>query len=92
MRHKIDECKAYFLSAESIAVFKLLLFRGKDLVDLERLVAVRGNGLDVAYVRRWITEMMGEEDERVVRWDALTESRFLTVGAAPDNGRDPADV
>ncbi len=58
----------FFLSAEALAVFKLLFFRGKDLVDLERLVAVRDD-LDHAYVRRWIVDMMGEEDDRVRRWD-----------------------
>jgi len=60
----------WFLSAEAIAVFKLLFFRGKDLVDLERLVAVRPD-LDHTYIRRAIVGMMGEEDERVQRWDAL---------------------
>ncbi|HEX7477021.1 MAG TPA: hypothetical protein VF331_04395 [Polyangiales bacterium] len=62
----------YFLSAEAIAVFKLLFFRGKDLVDLERLVAVRSE-LDHAYVRRWIVDMMGEDDERVRRWDVIVQ-------------------
>lgn len=62
----------WFLSAEAIAVFKLLFFRGKDLVDLERLVAVRDE-LDHAYVRRWIVDMMGEDDERIRRWDALVQ-------------------
>ena len=76
VRHAIDGNQAWFLSAESIAVFKLLFFRGKDLVDLERLIAVRGESLDVAYVRRWIVEMMGEDDARVVRWDALTQARL----------------
>lgn len=61
----------WFLSAEAIAVFKLLFFRGKDRVDLERLAAVSGARLDHAYVRRWIVEMMGEDDERVQRWDAI---------------------
>lgn len=61
----------WFLSAEAIAVFKLLFFRGKDIVDLERLVAVRGADLDVEYVRGHIVEMMGENDERVSRWDAI---------------------
>lgn len=69
----------WFLSAEAIAVFKLLFFRGKDRVDLERLVAVRPE-LDRAYVRRWIVEMMGEADERVAAWDALVE-RFGAVGS-----------
>src|SRR5262249_35358587 len=38
-----------FLSAEAIALFKLLFFRGKDRVDLERLVAAYPL-LDRAYV------------------------------------------
>lgn len=62
----------WFLSAEAIAVFKLLFFRGKDVVDLERLVAANAE-LDHAYVRRWIVDMMGEDDPRVERWDDLVQ-------------------
>jgi len=62
----------WFLSAEALTVFKLIFFRGKDLVDLERLVAVRPE-LDRAYVRRWIVEMMGEDDERTRRWDEIVQ-------------------
>jgi hypothetical protein len=65
----------WFLSAEALAVYKLLYFRGKDIVDLERLVAVAGPDLDHGYVRRWIVDMMGEEDERVGRWDDIV-TRF----------------
>lgn len=72
---EVDGWRGRFLSAEAIAVFKLLFFRGKDLVDLERLVAVRAGRLDTAYVRRWIVEMMGETDPRVVRWDEVV-ARF----------------
>lgn len=67
----VDGWEGSFLSAEAIAVFKLLFFRLKDRVDLERLVAVRGDRLDRSYIRRWIVEMMGESDERVLAWDAL---------------------
>jgi hypothetical protein len=73
-----DGWSGWFLSAEALAVFKLLFFRGKDLVDLERLVAVRDE-LDHAYVRSWIADMMGADDERVRRWDAIV-ARF---GAGP---------
>lgn len=62
----------WFLSAEAVCVFKLLFFRGKDMVDLERLVAVR-HELDIGYVRRWIVDMMGEEDARTRRWDEITK-------------------
>jgi hypothetical protein len=61
----------WFLSAEAITIFKLLFFRPKDLADLERLSAVQGPDLDRAYIRRWITEMMGEDDERVAAWDRI---------------------
>ncbi len=80
VRITVDGWSGWFLSAEAIAVFKLLFFRGKDVVDLERLVAVRGPDLDRAYVRRWIVDMMGEADERVVRWDDIV--RRLSGGAA----------
>jgi hypothetical protein len=61
----------WFLAPEAIAVFKLLFFRGKDVIDLERLVATMGKQLDVAYVRKWIVEMMGDDDERTLKWDAI---------------------
>ncbi len=74
-----DGWAGWFLSPESVAVFKLLFFRGKDVVDLERLIAVRGDDLDREYVRRWLVEMMGEDDERVECWDRLV-TRFLPRG------------
>jgi hypothetical protein len=66
-----DGWAGWFLSPEAITVFKLMFYRGKDMVDLERLVAVRGGDLDHVYVRRWIVEMMGDDDDRVRRWDEL---------------------
>jgi hypothetical protein len=60
----------WYLSAEAIAIFKLLFFRAKDQVDLDVLLRVH-RALDRAYIRRWTVEMMGEDDERVVAWDRL---------------------
>lgn len=68
----------WFLSAEVICVFKLLFFRGKDVVDLERLVAVRSE-LDRGYVRAKMVEMMGEHDERTRKWDEIV-ARFTSEG------------
>jgi hypothetical protein len=67
--------EAWHLSAEAIAIFKLLFFRSKDMVDLERLVATQQRRMDLAYVRRWIVDMMGEDDPRTVMWDDLV-ARF----------------
>ena len=71
----VDGWTGRFLAPEAIALFKLLFFRLKDRGDLERLVAVRGTDFDHAYVRRWIVEMMGEDDERVRAWDDIV-ARF----------------
>jgi hypothetical protein len=65
------EREAFYLSAEATAVFKLLFFRAEDVLDLEKLVAVQRGALDHAYVRRWVVDMMGEGDERVVAWDRI---------------------
>lgn len=62
------------LSPEDTAVFKMLFYRAKDLVDIERLVSLMRGKLDVGYVRSALVETVGETDYRVVRWDQLTQS------------------
>ncbi len=74
VRTRIAGRDTWIHSAEVLAVFKLLFFRAKDLVDLERMVAVRGAELDQDYVRQSIVDMLGEDDPRVARWDAITGS------------------
>jgi hypothetical protein len=69
VRRAVGGVEAWYLSAEAVAVFKLLFFRSKDIADLERLVAVAD--LDAPYVRRWMVEMMGDDDARVAKWDEL---------------------
>lgn len=59
------------LSAEDLVVFKLLFFRGKDVVDVERVLAAQGTRLDRDYVRRWLVDCVGSDDVRVARWDQL---------------------
>lgn len=59
------------LSPEDTAVFKMLFFRGKDLVDVERLLALSGSKLDLAYVRAALVETVGDGDFRTKKWDEL---------------------
>jgi predicted nucleotidyltransferase len=59
------------LSAEDLVVLKLLFFRGKDIVDIERIVAIQGGRLDRGYVRRWLVDCVGADAERVRRWDEI---------------------
>jgi hypothetical protein len=70
--HTIEGRTIRVLAPESLAVFKMLFFRPKDLVDVESLLAVQGASLDRAAVRRALVEAMGDDDERVRRWDAIT--------------------
>ncbi len=67
----VGGASAWFLSAEALSFFKMMFFRGKDIVDLERLLSTMGRKIDAPYVRRWLVETMGEDDERVQKWDAL---------------------
>jgi hypothetical protein len=59
------------LSPEDTAVFKMLFHRGKDLVDVERLVALMQRELDTTYVRQALVEVVGEDDHRTKKWDAM---------------------
>ncbi len=71
VRHVIDGKDVWFLSVEALCVFKLLFFRPKDIVDLERLIAVQGSALNAAYVREKLVGMLGPDDDRVRTWDRL---------------------
>jgi hypothetical protein len=71
VRHVFEGIGVWFLAVEALCVFKLLFFRGKDVVDLERLVAVQGEAIDGRYVRERIVAMLGADDPRVETWDRL---------------------
>lgn len=71
---------AWFLSPEDLVVCKMLFFRTKDVLDVERLVALSGKDFDRAYVRRWLIELVGEDDERLVRWDRVLADVDAVIG------------
>lgn len=71
-RVRLADRDTWVLSAECLAVFKMLFFRGKDLVDLTRLVDVMDAALDRGFVRRWLVEIVGDDDPRVREWDRMT--------------------
>lgn len=72
VRVTLADRQTWVLSPESLAVFKLLFFRPKDLVDISRLLEVHRPALDVGFVRRWLVDMVGPSDARIVKWDELT--------------------
>lgn len=74
-RLRILDRDTWVLSPECLAVFKLLFFRAKDLVDLGRMVEIQGAALDRSFVRKSVASMMGDTDERVRAWDEIV-SRY----------------
>jgi hypothetical protein len=65
-----DGWSGAYISPEDIALHKLVYHRGKDLADLERLFAARP-GLDTAYIRTWLVQMVPENDPRFATLDDL---------------------
>jgi hypothetical protein len=72
VRTRIAGHDTWVHSAEVLTVFKMLFFRPKDLLDVERILQIRGSGLDRDFVRRALVDMLGE-DPRVAQWDALCD-------------------
>jgi len=58
-------------SAEVLAVFKLLFFRPKDLLDVERMLQIQGPAFDRDFVRRALVDMLDAADPRIEKWDAI---------------------
>jgi hypothetical protein len=58
-------------SAETLAVFKMMFFRRKDVVDVERLLRDGGAGFDREWVRAQLVEIFGARDPRIPAWDDL---------------------
>lgn len=56
---------------EDLAVFKSLFNRAKDWVDIHSIVATVGQHFDRGYVREWIVRLLGNDDDRVARWDRV---------------------
>ena len=59
--------------AESLAVFKMMFFRRKDLADVEQILRAQGARFDRLWVREQLAGMYGPRDPRLSQWDELTE-------------------
>lgn len=58
------------LAPEHLMVAKIAFNRPKDWLDLEQML-VGVDDLDFGEARRWLHHLMGEDDSRVVRFEAL---------------------
>lgn len=57
--------------AETIAVFKMMFFREKDLVDLKQILRNKSPSFDPHWVRQQLVEIYGARDIRISRWDEI---------------------
>jgi hypothetical protein len=57
--------------AESLAVFKMMFFRRKDLADVEQVLRTQGAQFDRLWVREQLAAMYGPHDPRLAEWDAM---------------------
>ena len=71
VRSRIAGRDTWILSADTLAVFKMLFYRPKDVADVGRLLEIQRGRLDTGFVRRWLIEMLGPDDERIATWDRL---------------------
>lgn len=62
---------AWFLSAEDLAVFKMILYRTKDRGDVESLLVICGREFDRTYSRDCLVRILGPSDLRLKTWDEL---------------------
>ena len=72
VRTRIGGRETFVHSAEVLAVFKLLFFRRKDLLDVERMLQIRGAAFDRDFVREHLAEML-PDDPRLASWDEICE-------------------
>jgi hypothetical protein len=62
---------AMIWDAETLAVFKMMFFRRKDLADVEQILRSQAAQFDRAWVRERLAEMYGVRDPRLAAWDDL---------------------
>ena len=59
------------LSAEDLAIFKVLFARAKDWTDLRELLFAQGERFDRDYALGWLERILSPTDERLDRFRAL---------------------
>jgi len=58
------------LSAEDLALFKVLFDRAKDQADVSGMLYALGPDFDVGYALHWLRRILPAEDERLRRFEA----------------------
>lgn len=66
-----DDVSLDILSAEDLAIFKVLFDRPKDWNDLAEMLYALGADFDAAYVTEWLRRILAPADARLARLAAL---------------------
>ncbi len=67
----LEEQSVWIWDAESLAVFKMMFFREKDLLDLKQVLGRQKSAFDRIWVRDQLVELFGKRDPRVAEWDRM---------------------
>ena len=67
------------LSAEDLAIFKVLFAREKDWTDLRELLFAQGERFDRDYALGWLERILAPTDERLTRFRSLFGQRRHAV-------------
>jgi hypothetical protein len=57
------------LAPEDLLVCKVVFNRRKDWIDVEQMLLLTAGSLDIDDTRRWITRVVGDDDDRLARFE-----------------------
>lgn len=75
-RVPFDGATIMVLSGEDLAVCKAFFNRAKDWPDIRHMLLMQGTPLDVEYIRRWLTEILGPDSEAARKFAQLAADPF----------------
>lgn len=62
---------ARVISGEDLMIFKMLFSRPRDWFDIEMALQIQRDRVDLAYIRKWLPTILGDDDSRVARFETL---------------------
>src|SRR5262249_7227099 len=57
------------LAPEDLLVCKVVFNRRKDWIDIEQMLLLTAGALDLDDTRRWISRIVGDDDDRAIRFE-----------------------
>jgi len=70
---KLGDQRITIWDAETLAVFKMMFFRRKDVADVEQILRAGGKDFDRPWVREQLVAIYGPRDPRIGEWDVLCD-------------------